>query len=582
MNLRSVVWLAGKLAAPRGIARYRRLCRQAAEVQERVLRQKLERRRDSAFGRDHGFAHIHSADEFRRRVPLLTYEDHRPYIDRVRRGELAALLAPDDELLAFHLSSGTTATPKYIPVTDEFFELQKRIWYTYHAFTFRACPGIIRAKIFPLYSPTTEKFTDRGVPCGSDSGLLAERQSRLLQDLYAVPREAYQIRTMDAKYYALARFALEQEVSLVIGANPGMIAAIAATIDEHKEQFVREVADGTFSPPEEIPRDLHVRLAELARWRKNPDRARYLDWLVQRSGRLLPRQYWPDLALIATWKGGTMLLGLEELRRYFGPVAVRELGLHSSEGRFTVTVGHVREREQNCLALTNIFYEFIPESAAAEPQPRTLLAHELEVGGKYLLVVTTSSGLYRYQMDDLVEATGHFERAPVLRFLNKRSGIIRIGPAKIYEYQLVEAVRDASRLADARVRYFRVYPGPRDAQPPYLEALFEEDVPPPTRGQKPATENWIELVDRCLARVSADYEAARAAGRIARMSLRLIPAGTFERQKREVVRERGIRLAEQYKHRFYVDERQHERHFRVLAEDVPEVGTADGVSLRLS
>lgn len=581
MNLRPVVWLAGRLLAPRRIASYRRYCQRTAEVQAEVLLEKIRRRRDSAFGRDHGFAAIRSVDDFRRCVPLGNYENHRPYIERVRQGDLSALLAPDDELLAFHLSSGTTATPKYIPVTQEFFELQKDIWYTYHAFTFHAHPEIIRGKVFPLYSPTTEKSTQLGVPCGSDSGLLAERQNRLLQDLYAVPREAYQIMSMDAKYYALARFGLAQDVSLMIGANPGMVATVARTIDEQKEPLLRELADGTFSPPEEIPAPLEARLAELARERRNPERARCLDQAVERSGRLLPRDYWPNLALVATWKGGTMLLALEEVRRYFEPTPVRELGLHSSEGRFTVTVGDAKRSELNCLALTNIFYEFIPEAEAGSERPGTLLAHELEVGDRYLLVVTTSSGFYRYQMDDLVEVTDWFGRAPVLQFLNKRSGIIRLGPAKIYEYQLVEAVREACRSAGNRVLYFRAYPGPREADPPYFEALFEEDTLPAARGDKPQGEMWVELVDRALARASVDYETGRAAGRIGPMSLRVIPAGTFEGHKREVVRQQGIRLAEQYKHRFYVDERRHERHFRVLAEYQPEIRGTRETSLHI-
>ena len=74
------------------LRRFMRAARDAARVQERLLRRQLALNADSDFGRAHGFAKIRTYDEFVRSVPIQTYEDIRPYVDRVMAGEVNALL----------------------------------------------------------------------------------------------------------------------------------------------------------------------------------------------------------------------------------------------------------------------------------------------------------------------------------------------------------------------------------------------------------------------------------------------------------------------------------------------------------
>src|SRR5205823_3888134 len=87
----------------------------------------LRTQADTAFGRDHRFADVRSAAEFRRHVPVAPYEYVAPYIERVQRGDTRALLA-DRRVLMFALTSGTTASRKLIPVTDAYLAAYKRGW----------------------------------------------------------------------------------------------------------------------------------------------------------------------------------------------------------------------------------------------------------------------------------------------------------------------------------------------------------------------------------------------------------------------------------------------------------------------
>ena len=65
--------------------RFRRDARRAAKLQRDVLFEKIRREADSAFGRDHGFDSIRSIEDFRRQLPVTTYEYYRPYVERVKK-----------------------------------------------------------------------------------------------------------------------------------------------------------------------------------------------------------------------------------------------------------------------------------------------------------------------------------------------------------------------------------------------------------------------------------------------------------------------------------------------------------------
>ena len=110
------------------LRRFRADARQSRAIQRRELLQKIKRHGNSDFGRDHGFAEMKSVEDFRRRMPVLTYEDHQPYISRVLQGEMTALFAPGTRVLMFAMTSGTTGEPKRLPITEELFREYRAGW----------------------------------------------------------------------------------------------------------------------------------------------------------------------------------------------------------------------------------------------------------------------------------------------------------------------------------------------------------------------------------------------------------------------------------------------------------------------
>jgi hypothetical protein len=100
---------------------------------------------------------------------------------------------------------------------------------------------------------------------------------------------------------------------------------------------------------------------------------------------------------------------------------------------------------------TNVL-EFHPASDDRAPEGRELLrVEQLEVGRRYFVYVTSASGLYCYEMNDIVEVAGHDRQTPLIRFVQKGKGVVSFTGEKLYEVQVIATVEKA--LASLRGRY---------------------------------------------------------------------------------------------------------------------------------
>src|SRR5437762_1478265 len=166
------VYTIGKLVAwpiRRRIRRFDRECLEPGRMQEGLLREIITLQADTQFGRDHGFASIRTLEEFRKRVPVAPYEYYQPYIDKVKRGDTRALLT-DRTVHMFALTSGTTASRKFIPVTPRYLADYRRGWNLWGLRTLRDHRRAISLKpIVQLAGDPDEFRTEAGIPCGSIS-----------------------------------------------------------------------------------------------------------------------------------------------------------------------------------------------------------------------------------------------------------------------------------------------------------------------------------------------------------------------------------------------------------------------------
>jgi len=160
------------------------------------------------------------------------------------------------------------------------------------------------------------------------------------------------------------------------------------------------------------------------------------------------------------------------------------------------------------------------EEADAE-DPEFLLAHELEKGRRYYIYVTTFSGLYRYDMNDVLECVGHFNGAPVLKFQYKGKGMTNLQGEKFSEQQMLEAVKRGAGEIDMAHEFFMGYADNDELRYKlYIELLDEH---PPAR-----LEELADAVDRAMQAVNVEYEAKRETDRLAPLQVIPLQANAFD------------------------------------------------------
>jgi len=510
--------------------------RRCRAVQHKVLFRKLRRNRESRFGRDHGFSHIRSVADFRRSVPITSYDYYQPYVDRVKKGELGAMFGPGTKLLMFALTSGTTNQPKYIPVTQQFYDEYQTGWNMWGIRTYLDHMDLCRKKTIQLSSDWSQSYTEGGIPCGAISGLAAETAPLISRPLFILPKPLIKIHDPLAKRYTALRLSLvSRRVGMVITANPSTLVGLARLADAYRESLIRDLFDGTLSPQMAVPPKVHDLLGR--RLRPHPQRARELDSIVERTDTLYPRDFWPRMSVLAVWMGGSVGAYLSQLEEYYGKVAFRDHGLSASEGRMTLPLRD--GTSAGILDFTSSFFEFVPEEEHEAPSPSALEAHELEVGRNYYILMTTSSGLYRYDIHDLVRCVGFEGTAPVLEFLNKGAHFSNVTGEKLSEFQVVSAVK--SSFAELGIPFETFTVAPVFGDPSGYVLLIERDL------SEQKEEQLARKVNDYLARLNCEYAERLASRRLKPLSVRKVPPGTWIRFRDERLASRGGSF-EQYKH----------------------------------
>jgi hypothetical protein len=539
---------------------FRRALDRFREVQSRVLLRKLRRNAESDFGRKCRFRSIRSVSDFRRAVPVMTYADYEPWVERARQGQWSAMFGPGQRVHMFAMTSGTTSRPKYVPVPDPFLAEYRRGWMTWGIHAFLDHPEAFQGRILQLVSAMDDELAPCGLPCGAMSGLTAHVQRRAARNIYVLPPCVSHIKDTPSKYYVALLLALRRPTLVILSANPSTLLGLARTLDDRKDDLLRDLADGTLRDDLAVPDDVRDSLRD--RLKPEPVRAAELSRAAERLGALAPKDVW-RMPLLGCWKGGTLSLYLRDFPRWFGDAPVRDIGLIASEGRMTIPLGDAGSA--GVLDAESSFFEFLPAEGGQRAGGDTLLPHELEVGREYFLILTCSAGLYRYDIGDLVRVEGFKAGSPLVSFLNKGAHYSSLTGEKLSEHQVVEAVGAALDRAGAALTSYCLSPAWAAGAPYYVLIAEESDVGDPAAAHTLAVE-----VDALLRSANVEYNTKRASGRLGPLRVRTVRDGTWREYDLVTIAERR-RGVEQYKHKFLVGDVDFERRFPAIGEFGPEV-----------
>jgi hypothetical protein len=523
-NVETVLSIPGKKL----YKKYVKATHDVEATQNAVLNEILDYAGETEFGRQHGFGDIGTYAKYRERVPVHDYEALRPMVDRHCKGE-ENVLFPGKPLM-YNRSSGTTALSKLIPVTPYQFERtiknRGKLW-LYGLM--RHYPGIYSGKDLVLVSSPVEGHTEDGTPYGSLSGLIYQNIPDFVKLIHSIPYEGMMIKDYDAKAYSVMRFGMPQDISSIFTGNPATVLNLVSKADLWKERLIRDVRDGTLDQDIDIEPETRSVLEQMLE--PAPERAAELEGYASRNDQLRPADYWPNLKLVHTWKNGNTGLLIPKLMPWFRPgTPSLDFGYIASE--ITATDLMDPETDGSLLQVQNAFYEFVPveEEDLDDADKTWLLTHQLEKGRKYYIYVTTFSGLYRYDMNDVIEVVGHFNQVPIIIFLYKGKGITNLQGEKLSEAQFIEALGQAGKETGIGYEFFFGF-ADKDISGYKLYIEFHEDQP------KEALLKFGREVDKQLCAVNIEYEGKFATDRIKRIQVIDVGKQAFQRY-------RAIRLAE--------------------------------------
>lgn len=489
------------------------------DTQQDTLQRLLHLNAGSRFSRDHGLQPGLSSAEFSRCVAISDYETFRPYIERMKTGDHAALLGHGNKLLMYATTSGTTSQPKLIPITNQFIQDYRRGWQFWGIAAQQTHHRLKQLRMVQITSHHQQTQTQDGTPCGNISGLVTAMQRRIVRKLYTVPAAVARINDPASKRYAVARFALADPwVGMLVTANPSTLLLLNSSATASATALIRDIHDGTLTA-NSIPQDVATEL----RRRLRPDigRAAELERIVESHGYLDPRQCWTQLSVLGVWTGGSAGSYLPELRKRFGDIPIRDHGLHASEGRMTIPFSD--NTAAGLLDIESHYFEFVPEAESDSEKPITLQAHELERDQDYYILLTTSSGLSRYNIRDVVRCTGYHGSTPLLEFRHKGAHVSSITGEKITESQVVDSVREAVKIQQAEVTQFTLTPAWGDPPQYNLYVHCGEATATPETLSRLAT-----TADEQLRKHNCEYDEKRGTGRLAQLKCQSVSFSAWE------------------------------------------------------
>ena len=469
-------------------------------VQEETLFALLRQAKDTEWGKRYQFADIKDISFFQTLLPLQSYEDIKPYVDRIRNGE-QNILWPG-AIGWFAKSSGTTGDKsKFIPVSKE---------------ALRSCHyrgGYDVLAIYAMQNPKTKIFTSKTLTLGGSHQInKAENHSRY-GDLSAIlieniPRWVDLIRTPSAKIALLGDF--DEKLKHIA----------QKSVSKHVVAFMG------------VPSWNMVLMKHILNY----------------TGKSNMLEVWPDMELFV--HGGVCFEPYREQYRQLFPSS----GMHyfetynASEGFFALQDDP--ERDDMLLMLDySVFYEFIPVDQLGKEYPDAFAIDQVETNRNYAIVITTNAGLWRYIIGDTVVFTS--TNPYRIKISGRTRQFINAFGEEVIVDNAEKALKTACRATGAIVSEYSAGPVYMDSNHNGAhEWLIEFEKEPDDMSL------FTERLDQALCSLNSDYEAKRSKNITLRKPIvHSMPKGTFYNW----MKQRG-KLGGQYKvprlsnDRKYIDE----------------------------
>ena len=422
------------------------------DAQREVLQELVTSAQYTEFGRKYDFTNLFNVKDFKAAVPVHEYDDLKPYIERIMKGEQDILW--NTPIYWFAKSSGTTSDKsKFIPVSNESLEDGH----------YKASKDVLC--MYYQYRPDSALLTGKGLVIGGSHSINPVNHEAHYGDLSAVlfqnsPFWAHWLRTPDLSI---------------------------ALMDEW-ESKIEKIAEATIN--EVVTSVSGVPTWTLVLFKR----------ILEITGRTTISEVWPSLELYM--HGGVSFTPYrEQFQRIIGKDINYLEMYNASEGFFAA---QEQPGDDGMLLFTDhgIFYEFMPVSEYGKKDPQTIGLQQVELGKNYAPVISTNGGLWRYLVGDTIQFTSL--QPFKVRVSGRLKHFINAFGEEVIVDNTDQAVTIACEKTGAVVNDYTAAPiyfsdGGNGAH----EWLIEFDKAPDD------LEQFTEALDKALQSINSDYEAKR-------------------------------------------------------------------------
>ncbi len=422
------------------------------EVQEELLLNLIQISGNTVFGEKYDFGSIKSYQTFSERIPISTYEDLEPFIERTRQGEQNVMW--ETPIKWFAKSSGTTnAKSKFIPVSNEALE---------------DCHYKGSKDLLCLYlnnNENSEMFTGKSLRLGGSSQIY-ENNNTFFGDLSAILIENMPI-------WAEFSSTPSSKISLMSEWETKIEAIINETINENVTSFAG------------VPSWMMV----------------LMNKVLEKTGKENLMEIWPNLEVY--FHGG---VSFDPYRDQYQKILPKNNFKYyeiynASEGFFAIQ--DLNNSSDLLLMLDyGIFYEFIPMDVFGTPNEKAIRLADVQLFKNYAIVITTNSGLWRYLIGDTVRFTSLNPYR--IRITGRTKHHINVFGEELMVENSDSAIAKACHATNSEVKDYTVAPiFMKNKEKGAHEWMIEFKKKP---------ENILEfqkILDENLQAVNSDYEAKR-------------------------------------------------------------------------
>lgn len=458
----------------RRLPRIQAMMNHPGRVQQQVFTQLIRAGRSTEWGKKYRYNAIRTIADFQQQVPVSTYEDLFPYIERVMAGE-SKVLWPSP-VRWFAKSSGTTnARSKFIPVTPESLDETH----------FKG--GKDMMALYVANNPDSRTFEGKGLSIGGSLHPNPSGSNGAAGDVSAVvmknlPSWAQFIRTpsidvalldeWETKMERMAEITQHQNVTSMLGAPTWGLVLI--------------------------------------------------DKILARTGKQNILEVWPNFELLV--HGAVNFQPYRELfqQQVFPSKSVHYQEVYNaSEGFFAIQDDMGRPGQMLLMLDYGIFYEFVPIEEADQPFPKALTIDEVELDRNYALVVSTNAGLWRYKVGDTIRFTSLFPHR--LKVSGRTKHFINAFGEEVIVENAEAAITVACNATGAIIADYTAGPvymgnGTRGGHEWIIEFTREPDN----------LTRFTHLLDQTLRQVNSDYDAKRYNDMVLELPrIRVVARGTF-------------------------------------------------------